>query len=118
MVEELPNGIRKTFKSKLTSKKIKIAEMVHETSRDLAEKRIVYRLALASKHEQNKKEEYITAFVVKGYENAILVQLGKTIGVLNEGIYDIDKGFQYTGTEIIWVEKTEFKTKWGFLRFT
>ena len=113
MVEELPNGIRKTFKSKLTSKKIKIAEMVHETSRDLAEKRIVYRLALAGKHEQNKKEEYITAFVVKGYENAILVQLGKTIGVLNEGIYEIDKGFQYSGTEIIWVEKTEFKTKWG-----
>ncbi len=113
MVEELPNGIRKTFKNKLTSKKIKIAEMVHETSRDLAEKRIVYRLVLAGKHEKNKKEEYITAFVVKGYENAILVQLGKTIGVLNEGIYEIDKGFQYTGTEIIWVGKTEFKTKWG-----
>jgi len=113
MVEELPNGIHKTLKNKLTSKKIKIAEMIHETSRDLAEKRVVYRLALVGKQEKNKSEEYITAFVVKGYENAILVQLGKTVGILNEGIYEIDKGFQFTGTEIIWIDKTEFKTKWG-----
>lgn len=113
MVEEVPNGIRKTLKNKLTGKKINIAEMIHETSRDLAEKKIIYRLALAGKHEKDKKQEYITAFVVKGYESAILVQLGKTVGVLNEGIYEIDKSFQFTGTEIIWVEKTEFKTKWG-----
>ena len=113
MVEELPNGIHKTLRNKLTSKKIKIAEMVHESSRDLAEKRVVFRLGLVGKSEKNKSEEYITAFVVKGYESAILVQLGKTIGVLGEGIYEIDKGFQFTGTEIIWIDNTEFKTKWG-----
>ncbi len=118
MVAELPKGISRIVQSKL--KKKRIAEMDHGESEDLTDKRIVYRRSLVGRRERvkegdktPKERDRITAFVVKPYESAILVQMGKLIGVIPEGLYEIEKSFQYTGTEIIWVEKTEFKTHWG-----
>ena len=113
MVEKIPTGIKRTLKDKLVGKKVNIAEMVHETTSDLGEKKILFRLALGAKDGKTKKEHLINGFIVKGYESAILVQLGQTIGVLKEGFYEIDRNFQFTGTEIIWIDNTEFKTKWG-----
>jgi hypothetical protein len=113
MASEIPNGIHKTALDKLIKKKIKIAEMAHDDSSDLSEKRIIFRRPLVGKHEEGKVEDRISAFVIKGYENAIIIQLGKTIGTIREGVYEIDKDFQYTGTEIIWIDTTEFKTRWG-----
>jgi regulator of protease activity HflC (stomatin/prohibitin superfamily) len=113
MVGEIPRGIRRSITDVLSGKKIRIVEMVHEEAVDLSEKRIIYRLALAGKKEKDKKRERISAFIVKAYESAIMLQLGKFIGVIPEGLWEIEKEFQYTGTEIIWVDKTEFKTRWG-----
>jgi len=113
MVGEIPRGISRSLKDKVLGKKLKIAEMMHETSADLSEKRVVYRLALTGKKEAGKREEKVSAFIVKAYESAILLQLGKFIGIIPEGVWEIEKEFQYTGTEIIWVDKTEFKTRWG-----
>lgn len=113
MVGEIPRGINRSLKGKGLGKKLKIAEMMHEEAADLSEKRVVYRLPLTGKKELGKKEELISAFIVKAYESAILLQLGKLIGVIPEGLWDIEKEFQYTGTEIIWIDKTEFKTRWG-----
>lgn len=113
MVDEIPNGIHRSVKDQLLKRKIKIVEMEHEESGDLSEKRIIYRRSLVGKKEKGRDEDRISAFVVKGYETAILVQLGKTVGELSEGVYEIDKEFQYTGTEIIWINRTEFLTRWG-----
>ncbi len=113
MVGEIPRGISRSLKDKVLGKKLKIVEMMHETSADLSEKRVVYRLALTGKKEAGKREEKVSAFIVKAYESAILLQLGKFIGIIPEGVWEIEKEFQYTGTEIIWVDKTEFKTRWG-----
>ncbi len=113
MVEEIPKGVRRSAKDKLLSKKMVIAEMIHEESASLAEKRIIFRKNLSGKGEKGKDAEKITAFIVKAYETAILLQLGKAVGVLNEGIYEIEKEFQYSGTDIIWINKTEFQTRWG-----
>lgn len=113
MVGEIPRGISRSLKDKVLGKKLKIAEMMHETSADLSEKRVVYRLALTGKKEAGKKQEKVTAFIVKAYESGILLQLGKFIGIIPEGVWEIEKEFQFTGTEIIWVDKTEFKTRWG-----
>lgn len=113
MVEKIPSGIKRSLKDKLVGKKVNIAEMVHESTSDLGEKKILFRLPLGTKDGKTKKEHTVDGFVVKGYESAILVQLGQTIGILKEGFYEIDKNFQFTGTEIIWVDNTEFRTKWG-----
>lgn len=113
MVGEIPRGISRSLKDKVLGKKLKIVEMMHETSADLSEKRVVYRLALTGKKEAGKREEKVSAFIVRAYESAILLQLGKFIGIIPEGVWEIEKEFQYTGTEIIWVDKTEFKTRWG-----
>ncbi len=113
MVEEIPKGIRRSAKDKLLSRKMVIAEMEHEESASLAEKRIIFRKVLSGKGEKSKEADKITAFIVKAYETAILLQLGKVAGVLGEGIYEIEKEFQYSGTDIIWINKTEFQTRWG-----
>ncbi len=113
MVIEIPDGIHRSLGEKLLKKKVKIVEMIHEDSADLTTKRVVYRISLTGKDEKGKKKDRISAFVVKGYESAIILQLGKVIGNLPEGIYEIEDKFQYTGTEIIWIDNTEFVTKWG-----
>lgn len=113
MVEELPRGIKRGVMDKLAARKLRIIEMKHEEDGDLGVKRIVYRKALAGKKEKGKSKDRISAFIVKAYESAILIQLGKFIGLIPEGAWEIEKEFQYTGTEIIWVEKSEFKTRWG-----
>ncbi len=104
MVAEI-SGIRKTLLSKLKLKPSAIAEMERGNASDLAEKRIV--------HVKKISDGKIRAFIVKGYEHAILIQMGKTIGDLPEGVYEIEKKFQHAGSEIIWVDKTEFITYWG-----
>ncbi|MFX0070201.1 MAG: SPFH domain-containing protein [Candidatus Hermodarchaeota archaeon] len=111
MDDNIPEGIQRTQISKLAKgkKEVKIAEMIHESSTDLSEKRVVYRLSFAG---NNELEKY-SVFVVKGYETAILIQLGQFAGIIPEGIWKIDKKFLYSGTEIIWIDKTEFKTRWG-----
>ena len=113
MVEQLPDGIKRSLKDKLMKKKVTIAEMVHKDSENLDDKTIVYSRKLTGEKENGKEGDRITAFVVKGYESCILIQLGRTVGLLPEGFYEIDKNFQFSGTEIVWIDITEFRTKWG-----
>ena len=115
MSEEIPEGIRKTQIMKLLkkSKDAKIAEMVHETSQDLSEKRIVYRLPIATTDENGKVIDYYPAFSVKAYETAIIFQLSQFVGMINEGLWEFETDYIHPTTEVVWIDKTEFKTRWG-----
>ena len=44
MVEKIPTGIKRSLKDKLVGKKVNIAEMIHESTSDLGEKKILFRL--------------------------------------------------------------------------
>jgi len=115
MTEEIPDGIHQTQVSKLLKgkKDVKIAEMIHETSQDLSDKRIVFRLSLAEKDEKGREIFPYSAFTVKPYESAILFQLGQYAGIVPEGLWEIDKQYIHSSSEIIWIDNTEFKTRWG-----
>lgn len=91
---------------KLKKGKIQIASMRHETGSDLADKRIVDRLEFTG-------GEKIEAFTVREHENAILLQMGRSMGLVPSGLWEIDKKMRVPGTEVIWVDTTDFKVRWG-----
>ncbi len=115
MSEEIPDGIKKTQVAELLkgSSDARIAEMIHETSEDLSEKRIVYRLPIAEADKNGKIKSYYPAFSVKSYETAILFQLSQYIGTIQEGIWEFGEMYIHPSTEIVWIDTTEFKTRWG-----
>ncbi len=115
MTEEIPEGIKNVQIAKLLKDKkdARIAEMLHETSQELSDKRIVFRLPIAETDDKGKIINFYQAFSVKGYESAIIFQLGQYAGIIPEGLWQISKDFIHSTTEVIWIDKTEFKTKWG-----
>ena len=106
-INELPSGLKKGLMDKLRKRKANIAAMRHEDGADLGDKRIVDRKALA-------EDETIDAFTVREYEAGILLQLGRYIGRVPSGLWEVQEELQQTGTEIIWVDLTDFKVRWGF----
>jgi SPFH domain/Band 7 family protein len=58
--------------------------------------------------------EHIDAFVVSEYERALFLQMGKMVDVVPPGTWEMDQNYNQTGTEIIWIDMTEFQFKWGF----
>jgi len=106
-ITELPQGLKKGLMDKLKKRKANIASMRHEEGADLGDKRIVDRKALA-------EDETIDAFTVREYETGILLQLGRFMGQVPSGLWEVQEELQVTGTEIIWVDMTDFKIRWGF----
>ena len=115
MSEQIPKAVQKIIVDDLLEKheNAKIAEMVHEASKDLSEKRIVYRLKVSQKDDEGKILYNYPAFSVKAYEEAILLQLGQMAGLVPEGLWEINEKYLHPSTEIIWINKSEFKTRWG-----
>ncbi len=103
-IKELPKGVKKGIFKKASN----VVSMRHEEGADIGDKRIVDRTALG---EGPKK---IDGFTVREYEAGILLQLGRFVGVVPSGLWAIDEDLQQTGTEIIWVDTTDFKVRWGF----
>ncbi len=103
-IKELPKGVKKGIFKKNSN----VVSMRHEEGADLGDKRIVDRKALG------EGEKKIDGFTVREYEAGILLQLGRFVGVVPSGLWAIDEDLQQTGTEIIWVDTTDFKVRWGF----
>ncbi|HME53423.1 MAG TPA: SPFH domain-containing protein [Candidatus Lokiarchaeia archaeon] len=55
----------------------------------------------------------IDAFIVRDYEAALFLKTGQFVGLVPPGLWEIEPAAQATGTEIIWVDTTEFQMKWG-----
>ncbi|MHA1370880.1 MAG: SPFH domain-containing protein [Promethearchaeota archaeon] len=55
----------------------------------------------------------IDAFVVKEHEACLFFQQGRLLGEVPSGIWVIEPRYQTTGTEIVWVDKSEVQFKWG-----
>ncbi|MHA1745617.1 MAG: SPFH domain-containing protein [Promethearchaeota archaeon] len=55
----------------------------------------------------------ISAFVVKEYERALFMIGGRMVGVIPPGLYQVDKAFQNTSSEIFWINMVEFQFYWG-----
>lgn len=102
-IKELPKGVKKG----LFKKNSNVVSMRHEEGADLGDKRIVDRKALGDGPK-------IDGFAVREYEAGILLQLGRFVGVVPSGQWAIDEDLQQTGSEIIWVDTTDFKVRWGF----
>jgi regulator of protease activity HflC (stomatin/prohibitin superfamily) len=102
-IKELPKGVKKGIFKKNSN----VVAMRHEEGADLGDKRIVDRMALG----EGKK---IEGFTVREYEAGILLQLGRFVGVVPSGLWAIDESLQQTGTEVVWVDTTDFKVRWGF----
>jgi regulator of protease activity HflC (stomatin/prohibitin superfamily) len=103
-IKELPKGVKKGIFKRSSN----VVAMRHEEGTNLGNKRIVDRMALV---DPKKK---IDGFTVREYEAGILLQLGRFVGVVPSGLWAIDEDLQQTGTEIIWVDTTDFKVRWGF----
>lgn len=88
--------------------KLKVLEMKHESSADLSDKRILFRLKLDFQDPATKQ-----AVSVKSYESAVLTLMGQLIGVIPEGLWTMDDKYFQSSSEVIWIDQTEFKTKWG-----
>jgi len=63
-------------------------------------------------------EEYrdiskLDGFVVREYEYAVVLRGGRLVANLPPGIYKITKRAKIPGTEIIWIDKRQFKANWG-----
>ncbi len=102
-IKELPKGVKKGIFKKTS----KVVSMRHEEGADLGDKRITDRCALG-------EGQKIDGFTVREYEAGILLQLGRFAGVVPSGLWAIDDDLQQTGTEIVWVDTTDFKVRWGF----
>ncbi|MBD3214460.1 MAG: hypothetical protein GF311_17745 [Candidatus Lokiarchaeota archaeon] len=57
-----------------------------------------------------KKKKY---FAVKDYERALFYDKGELIGILEGGIYELNKKTKTKGTEIVWVDTSINEIKWG-----
>lgn len=57
-----------------------------------------------------KRKKY---FSVKDYEKALFYSKGELIGVLDGGIYELDKSARVKGTEIVWFDTSINKIKFG-----
>lgn len=55
----------------------------------------------------------IDAFMVREYETALFLKNGQFVGLVPAGLWEIEPIAQTTGTEIIWIDTTEFQQKWG-----
>lgn len=61
----------------------------------------------------NEKISHIREFVVKECENAILLQHGEFLSVMDPGTYEIDRKSRQLGTEIIWIDTSVHSIPWG-----
>ena len=104
VIKELPKGVKRGIFKRSSN----VVAMRHEEGADIGNKRIADRMALG---DVKKK---IDGFTVREYEAGILLQLGRLVGLVPSGLWAIDEDLQQTGTEIIWVDTTDFKVRWGF----
>lgn len=57
-----------------------------------------------------KKKKY---FAVKDYEKALFYNKGELVGIIEGGIFEIDKTAKVKGTEIIWIDTAIKPIHWG-----
>ncbi|MHA1749568.1 MAG: SPFH domain-containing protein [Promethearchaeota archaeon] len=55
----------------------------------------------------------VTAFSVKEFERALFFKFGQLIDEVPPGLWELKKEYQGLGSEIVWVDMTQFKIKWG-----
>jgi len=87
----------------------KIAMWNHEKNRG-----ITWRIPdLNSPHEELQNIMKLDGFVIKEYEHAVVLRGGKLYASIPSGVYKLAKKAKLPGTEIIWIDKRQFKTNWG-----
>ncbi|MHA1733118.1 MAG: SPFH domain-containing protein [Promethearchaeota archaeon] len=109
-VKELPDGVSRGDLKKLKADKVEIATMRHGENADLGDKRIVDRISFEKRLKEKKK---LVGFSVREYETCVLLQNGRLMGLVPSGLWELDKKVQIPGTELIWVNTTDFKVRWG-----
>ncbi|TFF97432.1 MAG: hypothetical protein EU547_04310 [Promethearchaeota archaeon] len=55
----------------------------------------------------------IKYFAVKAYERALFYDKGELIGILEGGVYELDKKAKTKGTEIVWIDISINEINWG-----
>ncbi|TFF88961.1 MAG: hypothetical protein EU550_00200 [Promethearchaeota archaeon] len=57
-----------------------------------------------------KEKKY---FAVKDYERALFFNKGEMIGILDGGVYELEKEGRVKGTEIVWIDTSIINIPWG-----
>ncbi len=57
---------------------------------------------------------HIDAFIVRENERAMFLQGGSSMGIVEPGMWTIEEDYAQTGTEIIYVDISQFQFDWGY----